>query len=231
MKLKSFGCSFIYGNDLHDDGCGEHWSTPSAYTWPGVIAARLSVEYQCFAKAGSGNLQILDKILTHVAIEDVSTVYVIGWTWSDRFDFVATEPDPRWQDDWRTICPVTDSKIAEHYYRELHSELRDKLSTLIHINTAVDILREKNIPFVMTYMDDIIFDRRWHAPLSVCSLQDRVRPHLHNFDGKTFLDWSRDSGFEISATHHPLKPAHVAAADYMFDKVSAEFNKLAQSTQ
>jgi|VirMetMinimDraft_7_1064189.scaffolds.fasta_scaffold05679_4 hypothetical protein len=231
MKLKSFGCSFIYGNDLHDDGRDEDWSTPSAYTWPGVIATRLSVEYQCFAKAGSGNLQILDKILTHVAIEDTSTVYVIGWTWSDRFDFVATDPDPRWRDDWRTICPITNSKIADHYYRELHSELRDKLSTLIHINTAIDILREKNIPFVMTYMDDIIFDRQWHAPLSVYSLQDRVRPHMHNFDGKTFLDWSRDNSFEISATNHPLEPAHVAAADYMFDRVSAEFNKLAQSTQ
>jgi hypothetical protein len=226
MKLKSFGCSFIYGNDLHDDGLEELWSSPSVHAWPSIIATQLSVEYQCFASAGSGNLQILDRVLTHAAIEDATTVYVIGWSWSDRFDYVATDPDSRWRDDWRTVCPVATGKTAENYYRNLHSELRDKLSTLIHINTAIDVLHKKNIPFIMTYMDDLIFDRQWHAPLSVRFLQDCVRPHLHDFDGKTFLDWSRNNGFEISATQHPLRPAHVAAADYMLEKVSAHFNKL-----
>ena len=229
MKIKSFGCSFIYGNDLHDDNRNGKFATPSQYTWPALIAKQLQTSYECFAKPGSGNLNILERVLTHAAIEDNNTVYVIGWTWSDRFDYVEISPDINRRDDWRTICPVTTGPVAEHYYRHLHSELRDKLTTLVHISLAIDVLTQNSIPFVMTYMDDIIMDRQWHAPISVSSLQDRVRPHLHNFEGHTFLDWSRQQGFEISATLHPLEPAHAAAADHMLKLVTDRFRQLGRS--
>jgi len=229
MKLKSFGCSFIYGNDLKDDNRDGGFSTPSQHTWPALIAKQLQIPYACFAKPGSGNLHVLNQVLTHAAIDSADTVYVIGWTWSDRFDYVEADPDPRWRDDWRTVCPVATGPIAEHYYRHLHSELRDKLTTLIHISLAIDVLTQNSIPFVMTYMDDIIMDRQWHVPLSVSSLQDRVRPHLHNFEGQTFLDWSRQHGFEISATLHPLEPAHAAAADHMLKLVTDRFTQLPKS--
>lgn len=230
MKLKSFGCSFIYGNDLLDDNRAGGFATPSQLTWPAVIAKQLQVPYECFAKPGSGNLHILNQVLTHAAIDHADTVYVIGWTWTDRFDYTdAACAFYTGRDVWKTVCPVSTSPEAQHYYRHLHSELRDKLTALIHISLAINVLTRNSIPFVMTYMDDIIMDRQWHVPLSVSSLQDQVRPHLHNFEGQNFLDWSRQQGFEISATLHPLEPAHAAAADHMLKLVTDKFDQLAQS--
>ena len=219
-KIKSFGCSFFYGNDLHDDLRDEHWSKPSNYTWPALIAKQLSWAYECYAKPGSGNLQILEKILTHAAIDNSDTVYLINWTWSERFDYIQTDLDPRWRDEWVTICPVSQSDVAAFYYRHLHSEPRDKLTSLIHIRTAIDILQKRNIKFFMTFMDDTIFDRRWHAPLSITHLQDWVKPYLHTFDGDTFLEWSKCKNFKISETLHPLEEAHAEAARYMLPAVN-----------
>lgn len=218
MKVKSFGCSFFYGNDLQDDGRGEAWPSPSNYTWPALIAQQLNCNYECYAVPGSGNLQILEKIITQSAVESEDSVYLINWSWIERFDYII-DVDPKWRDTWATICPVSTSEDAEFYYRRLHSEPRDKLTTLIHIKTAVDLLQQKNIRFFMTHMDDLMFDRQWHATLSITHLQDCVRPYLHSFDGQTFLDWSRSNKFEISKTLHPLEPAHAAAAKYMLPNI------------
>ena len=142
MKLKSFGCSFIYGTDL----------ASTDLTWPGLLAQHINYEYQCHARPGSGNLQILEKILNQTTTND-SAFYVVGWTWIDRFDYA--EPA---NDQWKTIMPVDTDKIASNYYRDLHSQYRDKLTTLIYIKTAIDCLKQKNYPFVMTYMDELIFE-------------------------------------------------------------------------
>ena len=63
MKLKSFGCSFIYGTDLADDGRGFIAATPSRLTWPALLAQNLDYSYECYARPGCGNLRILEKIL------------------------------------------------------------------------------------------------------------------------------------------------------------------------
>jgi len=218
-KIKSFGCSFFYGNDLHDDLRDELWSSPSNYTWPALIAKQLDLAYECHAQPGSGNLLILEKILTHAAIDDDATVYLINWSWAERFDYRQI-----WRDRWATICPVSRSDVASFYYKHLHSESRDKLTSLIHIKTAIDILEKRSIKFFMTFMDDIIFDRRWHAPLSITHLQDWVKPHLHTFGGETFLEWSKHKNFEISETLHPLEEAHAAAARHMLPAVNKLLN-------
>ena len=62
----------------------------------------------------------------------------------------------------------------------------------------------------MTYMDELLFDQRWHTSRSIEYLQNYVQPHMTQFDGMTFLDWSRSKGFEISAQSHPLESAHNA---------------------
>ena len=42
----------------------------------------------------------------------------------------------------------------------------------------------------------------------------RVSSATINFNGKTFLQWSRDNAFPESDRWHPLESAHRAAADY-----------------
>lgn len=206
MKLKSFGCSFIFGTDLHDDGRLTPKSTPSNFTWPALLAQRHSWPYTCYAKPGSGNLQILERLLSQLT--DVEpAVYVIGWTWVDRFDYTTTDA----RHNWRTIMPVDTDPIAEVYYRDIHSEYRDKLTTLVCVRTAIDALKASGNRFVMTYMDDLMFDRRWNTSPAVSELQRYCEPHMTRFENKTFLEYSKYHGFEISPTLHPLEVAHEAA--------------------
>jgi hypothetical protein len=82
---------------------------------------------------------------------------------------------------------------------------------LTYIKTAVDVLKQKNIPFVMTYIDELLFETEWHCDSTIVYLQNYIRPYMTKFQDKTFLDFSRQNGFAISRTYHPLESAHQAA--------------------
>lgn len=216
MNLKSFGCSFIYGTDLPNDNQDFSYSTPSHYTWPALLAKSIDYQYSCYARPGSGNLQILEQVLTQVAVGE-HALYVIGWTWIDRFDY-----NNRDNDSWRTIMPVDVDPVANMYYKDLHSQYRDKLTTLINIKLAIDTLIQKDCPFIMTYMDELIFETEWHTTSAIGDLQDYIRPHMTQFDNKTFLEFSKEKGFPISETLHPLKAAHQAG----FELIKPRFDTI-----
>lgn len=207
MKLKSFGCSFIFGTDLHDDGRNGSWATPSNHTWPALLARHQDRQYQCLATPGSGNLRILERLLRELSVGEPS-LFVVGWTWIDRFDY------NDYKERWATLMPITESDLAKTYYKNLHSQFKDKLTSLIYIKTAIDALQQQGHEFIMTYMDNLLFETQWHSNPSVAYLQDYVRPYLKNFQGKTFLEWAKERGYEISPTLHPLEQAHSAAAEY-----------------
>jgi hypothetical protein len=220
MKLKSFGCSFIYGSDLADDGKGLMVATPSQLTWPSLLSQNLNYTYECYARPGAGNLRTLEKVLNQ-ASDNESTMFVIGWTWIDRFDYTAVPTEPTVRSEfianevWKTVMPVDTDSRAHNYYRDLHSQYRDKLTNLIYVKTAIDTLNQKNIPFIMTYMDELLFETQWHYTDSVKDLQDYIQPYMTKFEGSTFLDWAKQKGFPISETLHPLEQAHTAAAKYI----------------
>lgn len=222
MNLKSFGCSFIFGSDLADDGRDGPCATPSQLTWPAHLSKHLSREYRCYARPGAGNLQILEQVLNQSAINNDTDLFVIGWTWIDRFDYYDADYNPKVKrTPWNTIMPIDKSDIAKVYYKELHSEYRDKFTCLSYIKLAIDTLNQKGIPFIMTYMDELLFDRQWHTTAAVTDLQEYIKPQMTTFENKTFLDWSRDNRYPETAAWHPLEAAHRAAADYMikvFDK-------------
>jgi hypothetical protein len=205
MMLKSFGCSFIFGNELHDDGYGTKYATPSQHTWPALLAKDLGYEYQCHARPGSGNLQILERLTNQLA-QDPPALCVVGWTWIDRFD--CNNPVT---DQWQTITPTDTTETAEYYYKNLHSQYRDKFTSLIAIKSAIDLLKEKNCQFIMTYMDELLFETAWHSTPGMVELQNYIKPYLHNFDGDNFLEWSVKQGFPIGTRgKHPLEAAHQA---------------------
>lgn len=204
MMLKSFGCSFIFGSDLQDTNL----------SWPALVAQHYNLPYSCLARPGSGNLQIAETILNHVSAEP--TLFVIGWTWIDRFDFVDMS-----NDQWHTLLPVDSNDVAKNYYKNLHSEYRDKLVNLMEIKLVLDTLLREKQPFVMTYMDDLLFDQRWHVSPAIIQLQNFIQPYMTTFDTQTFLNWSKTNSFTISDSWHPLEQAHSAAAELMikvFDK-------------
>jgi len=204
MQLKSFGCSFVYGSDLADINGA----------WPALLATQLGYDYKCCARPGSGNLQIAERVLNQIADGNNSDLFVVGWTWIDRFDYINVN-DTWGGTQWSTIMPVDTTNLAKTYYQTLHAEYRDKLTTLMSIRLVIDTLKQKGIPFIMTYMDDLIFDQRWHVTPAVIDLQTYIRPYMTTFDDQTFLEWSRANNYSISATLHPLEQAHQAAADYV----------------
>jgi len=157
-------------------------------------------------------------VLNQVPVSNSSDLFVIGWTWTDRFDYWDANYNPsKKTTPWSTIMPVDTSDLAKTYYRDLHSKYRDKFTSLCNIKLAIDTLNQRGIPFVMTYQDKLLFDQRWHTSESVLDLQSHIKRHMTMFEGQTFLDWSRSRGFEISPAWHPLEAAHAAAADYLIN--------------
>jgi hypothetical protein len=222
MKLKSFGCSFIYGSDLSDQI--DHDLPPYAcsnLTWPALVSKSYGFNYECYAEPGVGNFKILSSVISQASLDDPA-VFVINWTWIDRFDFV----DDREQ--WTTVRPSNDSALSDMYYRNFHSQIKDMMTSVYAINTAIDFLQEKKIPFVMSYMDYSMMENinpNWHDPRYVSVMQNKIRKFLIDFQGKNFLDWSRDKGFDISENWHPLDRAHSAAADYIRPIIDAILRK------
>lgn len=212
MKLKSFGCSFIFGSELHDDGWGGSRATPSNYTWPALWAKNLNLPYQCYAKPGSGNVRIAEQVLNQIHTQEPA-LYVIGWTWIERFDYVERDPD-----SWRTITAYDTDSVAEHYYRHVHSQYRDKLQTLSFASLVVEQLRRHRCKFFMTYMDDLMWETEFHCSPAMQLMQQQLRPLIHTFEGHNFLEWSRIKDFPIGTRgKHPLEAAHSAACEYVME--------------
>lgn len=206
MVLKSFGCSFTYGSDLSD--CDIPDLGPSQSTWPALLAKSLNYEYECHAWPGIGNLQIYSQILEQVPLVN-SSIFVINWTWLDRFDFI-NPLDEKWQ----TLRPNGDQKEHQLYYKYFYSQYHTMMTNASYITSAISLLKKHNIKFIMTLIDTVLFDivdPNWQDPRSISFLQKEINPYITNFDGLTFLNWARKKGFPISETLHPLEPAHQTA--------------------
>lgn len=214
MKLRSFGCSFIFGTDLSDYQSNGLYPVASQRTWPALLARDLGLQYHCRAHGGSGNLAALDRLLRDIG-EHAPFFACVGWTYVDRFDYQDPEGGPTGSNDWLALRPGDGDLMAQDYYRVLHSEYRDKLTALICVKTAVDALHAAKCPFIMTYMDHILMDSQFHSTAGTLALQKEIGPSLSQFDGQDFLAWARDCGHQISASGHPLDSAHADAARYL----------------
>jgi hypothetical protein len=208
-NLKSFGCSFIYGSELQDT------ALPSQSTWPALIAKKLNLEYKCHAWPGQGNFKIYCDILARSYLDDDS-FYVINWTWIDRFDYINS------REQWNTLRPTQENELQDFYYRNLHSQFSDMISSASYIVSAAEHLQSLRRPFVMTYMDYNLLttiNSNWQNTKLLEVLQKKLKDILVNFDGQNFLDWSRTHCYPVSDTWHPLEQAHRAAADYWLPKI------------
>jgi len=220
MKLKSFGCSFIYGSELQvnlkeNNRIGD----PLSYdTWPSLVADHYQLEFENYAWPGIGNLKILEHVLAQAELPDPA-FFIIGWTWLDRFDFINPVTE-----NWNTLRPGGDTDLDKMYYKYFYHQYHTMLTNAAYISTAINALNSKNIPFCMTLMDNTLFDLinpNWQDPYALRILQQLIKPHITWFDDMDFLSWSRKNNYPISEAWHPLEVAHVAAGKYMikvFDK-------------
>ena len=219
MKVKSFGCSFIYGSELADDPVGRRILPPSKLAWPSLVAQHMNLPYQSYAFPGSGNLRILEQLMSQASSDDPA-LFIVGWSWIDRFDYV-DEPDQYTRHPWKTLAPGNTTDLSRLYFKNFHTQIRDKLVTLSYIKLAIDTLKQKNHSFIMTYMDDLIFETEYHYTPAITDMQDYIRPYMSNFEGMSILDWSRKHGYEISAAWHPLEQAHAAAGQHIVNNLDS----------
>lgn len=222
MRIRSFGCSFIFGNDLHDDGRDGPWATPSNHTWPALIAKKLGADYICNARGGSGNTHIADKAMMRAAQKWPDEIFIIQWSYIDRFDWIHTVDHNRHHelnDGWRSVLPGSENAEAEAFYKLFHTQLFDQYRSLIQATATVAMLQKLGQKFIMCYVDPLMFERRFPLPLTLETLQNHLWPHMLDFEGENFVHWSRRKGFAISKIGHPLEEAHAAAAELMLPHV------------
>ena len=216
MKLKSFGCSFIWGSELPDEVPGKN---SSLLSWPAVLANKIGYKYECLARPGVGNFFIANQILTQIQTLNQPSLFVINWTWIDRFDYVGSQNDQDWRciapSQWEAIRPGDDSPEAIHYYKTIHSQFRDKLQSLILIYTCVQELDRRGIPYINCMMDPLIYENEFHHTPAMKLMQDYLAPRTTWFDGKNFLDWAKGHHYKTSPNWHLLQEGNAAVADYL----------------
>lgn len=222
MNIASFGCSLTLGTELGDQSYGKFGQLPSNLTWPALVAQRLGLEYRCMAQGGAGNLSIADRALEY-RHDHPDDFLIINWTFIDRFDY--SDPQGRHFDnghtDYLTVRPSESDELSAFYYRNLHSEYRDKITNLMQIQSVVQRLIKSGTVFLMTSVDDLLMLRRWHAPARIQELQDEIAPYLTDFQGENFLQWAKHQGFAVTPAGHPKEQAHAAAAELMVPAIDA----------
>ena len=50
---------------------------------------------------------------------------------------------------------------------------------------------------------------------AISNLQEQIVPHIIDFEGLSFLEWSKHNSFELGPHGHPLEKAHIEAAKYI----------------
>lgn len=215
MIVKSFGCSFTWGTELPDE-VTEVRSYPSNLTWPALLAQHIKKDYQCFAWAGIGNFFIANSVLTH-SVESCNSndLFIINWTYIDRFDYLtgfnATSENVARPWKWETCRPDNNAD----FFKKYHSEIRDKIASLQLIKLCIDTLLQSNIRFIMTTVDDLIFDRIWNTSVSIKFLQDYIEPYFIKFNNQTFLQYADSLGHVRTPGGHLNEHAHRDIAKYV----------------
>lgn len=218
-RVVAFGDSFTRGDELTDCPT-QSVDNPIAYstkTWPTLIAKLLNCDYKCYALGGAGNQWISWQIASRIKQD---TLCIVNWTWFERFDYIDIETD-----FWRTTHPQHEDKLNHYFYRNLDSDIWNLHRNLQQIHSTIFFLKQNNINFIMTCLDthyNLTYnDMRSQGPgtiawtNSISGLQEQVLPYIVDFEGMTFLEWSKHNSFELGPNGHPLEEAHAEAAKYI----------------
>jgi len=216
-KYHSSDLPFAFTDEMDFDfriRSGFHY--PSKKTWPALLAKYLDKEYVCHARPGSSNHKITRLIYRYLNHFNEDDLLVINWTWVDRLEWYNETLEIE-SKRWEQIRPDSTSKEAKLYYKHLFSELQAKYDTLQNIIGIYTLLKYKNIPFIMSIVDDITLDTMWNNPVYNQNIQNEIKDKLVWFEDKGFYHWAKDKNFAISETWHPLEEAHEAAFKHIRD--------------
>ena len=229
MKIVSFGDSFIFGSELKDNPDGSK-------AWPGLVAKELGWDYETFAVPGCGNEAIAMQIYSYFENNSTQdTLAIVNWTWSQRWEFYVANGYETWLTIGPTCVPeklqqtlnnIKDSTEIVEFGQKyaINSLLWNKFRSLQTMYSVLQYMDSKNINAIHTYTDRHIFSTEFHAPEYITALQDRVRPYMSEWDGKTFLEWNDEQGFYKTETLHPLEETHRIACEFWKEKYREKLN-------
>lgn len=120
-RLIAFGCSYTYGQGLPD--ChknGNIGPNPSNLAWPSLVAAKLGITVQNLAFPGSGNAEILDKVLRFKFERD--DICMIIWSHFVRYDHFKVISNYHPRREWKWDTAVLDEEFHNAYknYMAMH---------------------------------------------------------------------------------------------------------------
>jgi hypothetical protein len=213
----------------------------SKKTWPALYATEKKMDYRCFANPGCSNSTISRKFFKFLPNISSDDFVIVNWTWIDRWDVydengsddelvsinnaktmidVIKCGNNPYKDYWRTlrVSESNATEISKLYFKYLQSELWNKFETLKLIALVSNTLKNKNIPFIMTSIDDTVYDKEWNCPDYINTIQEETEYDISWFDGMGFYDWSKYNNFPLGKkNNHPLEEAHQAAFEYAME--------------
>ena len=221
-RVIAIGDSFTRGDELAD--CPPHSEVDncaSTSVWPALLAKSSDVKYQSYALGGAGN-QWISFYANCRAKQDA--LHVINWTWFERFDYV----DPA-NNSWRTTHPRHEDKLNHYFYRNIDSDIWNLLRNLQIMHSTIQLLKQNNLQFIMTCLDrryqsnaenETSGDVEWMS--AILRLRHLVSPYIVDFEGMSFLEWSKYKQYPLGPNGHPLEKAHIEAAKYINTIITKE---------
>jgi hypothetical protein len=205
--------------DLYGKKTTIRYSGYSYNTWPALLAKNLNLEYLCHSKPGASNQTIIRTLMKLINSITVDDLVVIDWTFMDRWDYIDHKVEFV-EDQWKTLRPGSSNHtdIEKFYYTCIQSELWNKWESLKAISLAHYALKARDIKFLMTCEDSLIFDQRFFNPTYVINAQNEVYGNILWFNNKGFSDWAKDNEYKCGSKNgHPLEEAHRAAFKYILN--------------
>lgn len=186
----------------------------SILTWPALLSFSLERDYVCYGIPGASNHSILREFFRRLNTINKDDIVVVNWSWIDRWDFYKEDV----KNNWLTLRPSDPNghvKIYNFYYKYMQSEHWNKLETLKNITLVLNTLKIMGIKYIVTVIDDLTMDTKYHCPPYIASMQNCIKNEITEFDGMNFLDWSKKNNYPISSGFHPLTEAHSNAFKYI----------------
>jgi hypothetical protein len=252
------GDSFIWGIDLSDlqhCGVGGH----SQSTWPALLAQCCNSQYVCTATPGGSNDTIVRNIIkTCEELKNQDIQVIVQWTFPWRFGFRFVDPvqwynfdiqvitgedfkDTQAYEFHQTLNKFGIPKFTEQFYRTIGTtEYWPVYSTIKEILLLQGYLKSKNINYIFTAVDNVIFENSTistPADTYVKNLYDQIDwSYWYWFPGsieeyetttpRGFYQWALENKYNKGKTGHPLEDAHRDAAELIKEK----FNELVKKS-
>lgn len=209
MRIVAFGCSYTYGQGLHD--CFEIKTNkpgdlPSKFSWPSMLSNKMNINCANMSEPGSGNKEILHKLLNFDLKND--DIVIIMWTFSER---------------WCTLNEYGIDRLRLNCVENINAY--DVVFNEYDLN--VDLIYRAN--FAKFYLDSRHV-KNYH--LSVNKTYSKLIDKLtwNNVDFLSIdVDYIKNTTQPaldiIYGTPHPGVDAHVQIANLLYDEISNAHNK------